>query len=62
MPATGEEKDPYAPAPTLWQRHPALGWVLAVFALTVALTVMAFPPVNKGEAAYVLALPAILWI
>jgi len=62
MPAPGEEKDPYAPTLTLWQRHPALGWVLAVFALTVGLTVMAFPPVNKGEAAYVLALPAILWV
>ena len=56
------EKDPYAPVPTLWQRHPSLGWVLAVFVLTVALTVMSFPPVNKGEAAYVLALPAVLWL
>lgn len=54
--------DPYAPVPSLWQRHPSLGWVLAVFALTVGLAVMSFPPVNKGEAAYVLALPAILWI
>ena len=54
--------DPYAPRPTLWQRHPQMAWVLAVFSLTVGLTVMAFPPVNKGEAAYVLALPALLWI
>jgi apolipoprotein N-acyltransferase len=55
------ETDPYAPVPTLWQRHPQMAWVLAVFALTAALTVMSFPPINKGEAAYVLALPAVLW-
>ncbi len=54
--------DPYAPAPTLWQRHPQLAWKLAVFVLTVGLTLLAFPPLNKGEAAYVLALPAVLWI
>ncbi len=53
--------DPYAPAPTLWQRRPQLAWGLAVFVLTVGLTVTAFPPINKGEAAYVLALPAALW-
>ena len=53
--------DPYAPVPTLWQRHPQLAWVLAVFVLTVGLTVIAFPPMDKGEAAYVLALPALLW-
>ncbi len=55
-------QDPYAPAPTLWQRHPQLSWVLAVFILTVGLTLLAFPPINKGEAAYVLALPAVLWV
>ena len=55
------EPDPYAPRPTLWQRHPQLGWVLAVFGFTVFLTYVAFPPVSTGEAAYVLALPAILW-
>ncbi|HWA26386.1 MAG TPA: apolipoprotein N-acyltransferase [Lacunisphaera sp.] len=54
--------DPYAPRPTLWQRHPQLAWILAVFGVTVGLTVMAYPPVNQGEAAYVLALPAALWI
>lgn len=53
--------DPYAPAPTFRQRHPHLMWGLAVFALTVGLTVAAFPPVNTGEAAYVLAMPAVLW-
>jgi apolipoprotein N-acyltransferase len=56
-----EPPDPYAPSPTLWQRHPQLAWGLAVFALTVVLTVSAFPPVNAGEAAYVIAVPAVLW-
>ncbi len=59
--ASASAPDPYAPKSTLWQRQPQLAWVLAVFALTVGLTVMAFPPFNKGEAAYVLALPAVLW-
>lgn len=53
--------DPYADTPSLWQRQPQLAWGLAVFALTVLLTVVAFPPVNAGEAAYVLAMPAVLW-
>jgi apolipoprotein N-acyltransferase len=53
--------DPYEPKPTLWQRHPHLGWILAVFGFTVFLTYISFPPVSTGEAAYVLALPAILW-
>ena len=53
--------DPYEPKPTLWERHPQLGWSLSVFALTVFLTVVAFPQWNIGEAAYVLALPAVLW-
>lgn len=53
--------DPYEPKPTFWQRHPQLGWGLWVFALTVVLTYVAFPPVNVGEAGYVLAVPALLW-
>jgi apolipoprotein N-acyltransferase len=56
-----EIPDPYATVPTLWQRHPDLGWGLAVFALTLVLTVVAFPGVNAGEAAYVLVGPAALW-
>ncbi|HEX2862605.1 MAG TPA: apolipoprotein N-acyltransferase [Lacunisphaera sp.] len=56
-----EVPDPYAPVPTLWQRHPHLAWTLAVFATTVLLTFVSFPPVNAGEAAYVLVLPAALW-
>lgn len=61
MAETRAEPDPYDPKPTLWQRQPNLGWVLAVFGLTVFLTYVSFPPVSTGEAAYVLALPALLW-
>ena len=53
--------DPYEPRATLWQRHPQLGWILAVFGLTAFLTYAAFPPIDTGEAGYVLALPAVLW-
>ncbi|MBL9214303.1 MAG: apolipoprotein N-acyltransferase [Opitutaceae bacterium] len=53
--------DPYEPRPSVWQRHPQLGWTLGVFAATAFLTFAAFPPLNTGEAAYVLALPAALW-
>lgn len=53
--------DPYDLPPTLWQRHPQLAWALAVFALTALLTYVAFPPVNTGDAAYALAVPALLW-
>ncbi|MBA4137371.1 MAG: apolipoprotein N-acyltransferase [Opitutus sp.] len=53
--------DPYDPRPTLWQRHPHLGWGLGVFVLTVVLTYVAFPPVNVGEAGYVMLIPAALW-
>ena len=53
--------DPYEPPPTLWQRQPHLGWMLAVFALTAFLTFAAFPPLNIGDAAYAFALPAVLW-
>ena len=41
--------DPYEPRPTLWQRHPNLGWILAVFGFTVFLTYVSFPPVSTGE-------------
>ncbi len=61
MAAATDTFDPYEPQPTLWQRRPNLAWVLAVFGLTVLLINLSFPPFNTGEAAYVLALPAILW-
>jgi apolipoprotein N-acyltransferase len=54
--------DPYAPRPTLWQRHPQLAWVLSVFFTTILLTVVSFPPIDAGEAGYVLVVPAVLWL
>ncbi len=61
MTAENEIPDPYATVPTLWQRYPELGWSLAIFALTLVMTVVAFPGVNAGEAAYVLVAPAAFW-
>lgn len=55
------DQDPYDTPPSLWRRYPHLGWSLAVFATTTLLTYAAFPPLGVGEAAYVLALPAVLW-
>jgi apolipoprotein N-acyltransferase len=55
------EDDPYAPRSTLWTRHPHLGWGLAVAVLTAVFTCGSFPPYGAGEAAYVFALPAVLW-
>jgi apolipoprotein N-acyltransferase len=56
-----ETFDPYTPKPNFWQRHPRLSWSLAAGALTAFLTVVSFPQWNIAEAAYVFALPAILW-
>jgi apolipoprotein N-acyltransferase len=56
-----DSSDPYAPRPTLWQRHPHLGWGLAVFALTVVMTIAAFPPLDTGEAGYGMLAAGILW-
>lgn len=53
--------DPYAPKITFWQRYPRLAWAGVVFLLTAGLILVAFPPIDTGEAAYVLALPAVLW-
>jgi len=61
MAAADQPYDPYEPRPTLWQRHPKLACILAVFVFTAGLPLVAFPPLSRGEAAYVLALPAILW-
>ena len=61
MAAPSVEPDPYAERLMLWQRHPQLGWMLAVFFFTALLTCASFPPFDIGEAAYVFALPAILW-
>ena len=61
MAAPTVDPDPYAVRLTLWQRLPQLGWMLAVFFFTTLLTCASFPPFDIGEAAYVFALPAILW-
>jgi apolipoprotein N-acyltransferase len=61
MADTSTAPDPYEPRPTLWQRHPQLAWALAVFGLTALLAFVTFPPVNTGDAAYALAVPALLW-
>jgi len=53
--------DPYAPKTSFWREHPHLTWGAWVFALTVVLTYVSFPPVGAGEAAYALAVPALLW-
>jgi apolipoprotein N-acyltransferase len=58
---TPQKPDPYELKLTLWQRYPQLGWGLATFVLTVLLTYAAFPPYNIGEAAYVFAVPLLLW-
>ncbi len=53
--------DPYAEAPTFWRRHAELLGVLAVFVLTVLMTIWAFPPYHAPELAYVFASPGIFW-
>ncbi len=49
------------PPVPFWEKHG--GWLapLAVFALTVLLTVVAFPPFKVPEAAYVCLVPGLLW-
>ncbi len=61
MTTPADTSDPYAPRPTFWQRHPQVVWGLAVLVWTTVFTVVAFPPANGGEAAYIFALPALLW-
>jgi len=53
--------DPYAVPPSFWQRHAE--WVAAavVFALTVGLAVLSFPPSKTPEAAYAMLVPGIYW-
>jgi len=56
-----DSNDPYAPRPTFWQQHPQLAWGAAVAGLTLFFMFMAFPPSTGGEAAYLFAIPALLW-
>ncbi len=53
--------DPYAPRPTFVQRHADAVAAAAVFVLTVALAVFAFPPFNAPEAAYAMLIPGTYW-
>lgn len=53
--------DPYAPNPTFLQRHTDAVAAVVVFAFTVLLTVLAFPPFKTPEFAYACLVPAIFW-
>jgi apolipoprotein N-acyltransferase len=53
--------DPYAEKPSFFDKNPGLVWALAVFGLTVVLTVLMFPPYNTPEFAYAFAGPALFW-
>jgi apolipoprotein N-acyltransferase len=53
--------DPYAPRPSFLERHGDRAAVLAVFTLTVVLTVLAFPPFHMPECACALAIPGAFW-
>jgi len=53
--------DPYDVQPTIWQRHADYVGAVAVFFLTVILTVVMFPPYHAPEFAYAFASPALFW-
>jgi apolipoprotein N-acyltransferase len=55
------DPDPYAPRPTFIQRHSEIIACIAVFVLTVVLTILAFPPYNGAEAAYAMLIPGVYW-
>ena len=61
MTAPPPTDDPYAVAPTFWQRRADLVAAAVVFALTVALAVVAFPPFKMPEFAYAMLVPGIYW-
>ncbi|GAB5559377.1 MAG: apolipoprotein N-acyltransferase [Synoicihabitans sp.] len=65
---SSEDEDSYPPFPDydnppvpFWEKHG--GWLtpLSVFLGTILLQVVAFPPLEVPEAAYVFAVPALLW-
>ncbi len=53
--------DPYAPRPTLLERHGERIAAAVVFVLTVVLAVLAFPPSKAPEFAYAMLVPGIFW-
>ncbi|MGC4074829.1 MAG: apolipoprotein N-acyltransferase [Nibricoccus sp.] len=62
QPITDTIPDPYAEQPpSVWTRYADWFWAAGVFALTVLLTVISFPPFEAGEFAYAFAAPAVLW-
>jgi apolipoprotein N-acyltransferase len=54
-------QDPYAPRPGFLRRHGERVAAVAVFCLTVILTVISFPPFKVPEAAYAALVPGIFW-
>ncbi len=61
MPDASPTLDPYAPVPTLWERHPAAVASVTVFVLTALLAVVAFPPFKMPEFAYAMFVPGVFW-
>ncbi len=59
--ADSSSVDPYEPRPTFLQRHKEAVAAAVVFALTVVLTVAAFPPYRAPEFAYAMLVPGIYW-
>jgi apolipoprotein N-acyltransferase len=53
--------DPYEPRPTWLQRHATAVAAGVVFALTVLLAVVSFPPFSTPEFAYVMLVPGAFW-
>jgi len=53
--------DPYDAPPAWWRQHAASLGATAVFALTVLLIVISFPPFSLAEAGYAFAVPALFW-
>jgi len=60
-PAAKLAPDPYADRPTFWARYGTGIWAAGVFVLTVVGTVLAFPPFNFAEFAYIALVPALFW-
>jgi apolipoprotein N-acyltransferase len=61
MPDVTPTPDPYAPVPTLWERHPEAVASVTVFVLTALLAVVAFPPFKMPEFAYAMFVPGVFW-
>ncbi|HND59928.1 MAG TPA: apolipoprotein N-acyltransferase [Opitutaceae bacterium] len=53
--------DPYAPQPTLWDRHPNAVAAAIVFGVTALLGVLSYPPFQMPEFAYAMLVPALFW-